>query len=125
MGRAISRSLVILGTLALSVAAHGAQRTITGTVTGMEVPTPKFGTPAETILFQLSNPPPATGCTLPTNGWFAFSPTTVTDAQTRKNLLATLLTAKATGVNVLVVYDDAGANCDPFGYPAPTVILVQ
>ena len=124
MGRAISRSLVILGTLALSVAAHGAQRTITGIVAGMELSTPK-SPGVETILFQLSNPPPATGCALPANGWFAFSATTVTDAQARRDLLATLLTAKATGGSVLVVYDDAGANCDPFGYPAPTIILVQ
>jgi hypothetical protein len=117
-------ALVILGTLALSAAANATQRTITGTVTGMEVSAPKF-TATETILFQLSNPPTATGCTGATNGWFAFSPTTVTDAQTRKNLVATLLTARVTEINILVLYDDAGANCDPFGYPAPYLIIMQ
>jgi hypothetical protein len=115
---------VILGTLALSVAANATQRQVTGTVTGMEVSSPKF-TAAETILFQISNPPPVTGCTFAANGWFAFSPTTVTDAQTRKNLLATLLTARVTEINVLVLYDDAGAYCDPFGYPAPYLVLLQ
>ena len=124
MGRAMHCALVALGTLGLSVAAHATSRTIVGTITGMEVSTPKF-TAANTVLFQLSNPPTATGCTLATNGWFAFSPTTVTDQDTRKNLVATLLTARVSGLNVLVLYDDAGANCDPFGYPAPYLIIMQ
>jgi hypothetical protein len=36
-----------------------------------------------------------------------------------------IITARTTALNVLVVYDDAGANCDLFAYPAPHVILLQ
>jgi hypothetical protein len=124
VGRVTHFTLVILGTLALSVAANATKRTITGTVTGMEVSAPNYEA-AETIEFQISNPPTATGCTGATNGWFAFSPTTVPDPQTRKNLLAFLLTAKAAAINVLLLYDDAGANCDPVGYPAPYTIILE
>jgi len=69
--------------------------------------------------------PAATGCALPNNGWFAFSPTTITDAQTRKNFVAFVVTAKSQGSSVILVYDDAGGRCDPFGYPAPYQIIVS
>ena len=124
MGRIMYCTLVLLGTLALSVTANATHQTIAGTVTGIEVDAPSFGA-VQTIAFQLSNHPTATGCKGATNGWFSFSPTTVTDAQTRTNLLATLFAARISGINVLIVYDDAGANCDPFGYPAPYLILMQ
>lgn len=43
---------------------------------------------------------------------FVISPTTVTDVQTRKNMLAILLTAKATGAPLQVAYDSTGGFCD-------------
>lgn len=44
--------------------------------------------------------------------YFAISPATVPDAQTRKNMVAANLSAKLTGATVEVAYDSTGATCD-------------
>jgi hypothetical protein len=80
------------------------------------------GVAVETISFQLSVVPPVTGC--PNNkGIFAFSSSSVTDAASLNDMKTWLLTAKASGAEVLVVYDNAGAHCDPnLGYAVPLAI---
>ena len=69
----------------------------------------------ETFVFQISNQP-ATTCS---SGYsqFLVSPASVPDAATRRNMLAILMTAKATGAEVQVAYDNANGYCDQ-GSPA-------
>ena|SRR5690242_13657083 len=105
---------------AVCVPTWATTRTITATIVGMSV-TAAY---PETTLFQISPIPAATACVLGNNGWFAFSPATIADAQTRKNFVVFVVTAKSQGSSVLLVYDDAG-GCDPFGYPAPSQIVVH
>jgi hypothetical protein len=62
----------------------------------------------ETTLFQLSTQP-TVACPL---HYFGISPATVPDANTRRNMVAAILTAKATGATVEVAYDSTGAFCD-------------
>jgi hypothetical protein len=63
----------------------------------------------EEVIFSLSNQP-STACT--STGFFAITPATVNDAQTRKNFFAMLLLAKSTGASIQVTYDSTGAYCD-------------
>jgi hypothetical protein len=84
--------------------------TVTGTVAYVQQIGPSIGTPTETLAFALTNQP-----SIDCSGFQAFtiSPTTVPDAQTRKNMLAMLLTAKASGAAVVVGYDsNAGGFCE-------------
>ena len=60
----------------------------------------------EEVFFSLSNQP-STACI--STGFFAITPATVNDAQTRKNFFAMLMMAKAIGA---VTYDSTGAYCD-------------
>jgi hypothetical protein len=113
-------TLLILAGLTASVPAAAVTRVITAAVVAMS----GIAAQPETTLFQINSLPAATGCAGANNGWFAFSPTTITDAQTRKNFVAYLIVAKTVGTSVLVVYDDAGGHCDPFGYPAPFQIEI-
>jgi hypothetical protein len=64
----------------------------------------------ETVVFDLTNMPTATWCSGFHN--FAISPSSVTDAQTRKNMIAMLLSAKATGAQIQVGFDNTGGFCD-------------
>jgi len=64
----------------------------------------------ETFVFTLDNPPNTTWCG-PYHS-FAISPATISDAQTRKNMVAILLTAKASGGRVQVAFDNTGGFCD-------------
>ena len=78
------------------------------------------GSTPEVVSFQVSNMP-NTGC--PAGGWFLFTPSDVSDAQTRKNMLATLFAAKLTGVSINVVYSNT--VCDAaFGYAVPIAIIM-
>ena len=63
----------------------------------------------EEVFFSLSNRP-STACI--STGFFAITPATVNDAQTRKNFFAMLMLAKATGAQIQVTYDNTGAYCD-------------
>jgi hypothetical protein len=82
------------------------------------------GTSAEQVTFTMSFPAQTTGCTNPyqPNQIFAFNPTDIVDAQTRKNMLAMLMSARATGSAVTVDWDDAGAYCDSSGFPIPMYV---
>jgi hypothetical protein len=73
----------------------------TGIVSTVVVVGP-YGNQAGTFIFQLANQP-TTGCS--NNGNFEVSPTTVADAESRRNIFATLLSAKLPGTPVAVVYD--------------------
>jgi hypothetical protein len=44
--------------------------------------------------------------------YFAISPATVPDQQTRKNMIAMLMMAKATGAQVTIAYDNTGGFLD-------------
>jgi hypothetical protein len=76
---------------------------------------------AGTVTFHVSVVPAATGCTL-NNGIFAFSAASVTDAESRRGMLAVLIAAQSQGTPVILVYDDAGRYCDPVGYAVPIAI---
>jgi hypothetical protein len=95
-------------------------RVLTGTLTSVLVQTNLQVLPG-TVTFHMSVVPSATGCPL-NNGIFAFSATSVTDSDSRKGMLAVLLIAQAQGGPVTVVYDDAGAFCDPLGYAVPIAL---
>jgi hypothetical protein len=82
------------------------------------------GSAAETVDFIMSFGAQTTGCTNPdaTNQVFYFSPTDISDAQTRKNMLAVLIAARISGTPVTVDWDNAGANCDANGFPIPLFV---
>lgn len=67
----------------------------------------------QTVFFHISNMP-TTGCAL--NDYFEISAATITDPVVLKNMLATILTAKATGQTVEIGYD-SGASCGPTARP--------
>ncbi len=96
--------------LSLTTPLYAAQTSIVGTV----ILVGPYGNPPGTFVFQLASQP-TTGC--PSNNLFEVSPTSVTDPESRKNIFATLLSAKLTGNPVAVVYD-TGAFCDTMGFPA-------
>jgi hypothetical protein len=98
----------------LSISAPSSHATYNSTVTGIVAYVsqigPSIGTPTETIAFALTNQP-SINC----GGYqeFTISPTTVSDAQTRKNMLAILLAAKTSGASVNVGYDNvANGFCE-------------
>ncbi len=83
--------------------------TVTGTITIVQQDSGVLFSP-ETTIFQLSTQPTVTvGCTI---HYFSISPATVPDAQTRKDMVAAILTARATGATVEVAYDNTGGYCD-------------
>lgn len=97
--------------------AGAANQQLTGTISSLVLGVQQQG--AQTISFKLAGQtPPATGCPV-AGSYFTFSPNSVTDAPTRNNMLAVLLTAQATGAQIVVTYDDSGKYCDPFGFPSP------
>ena len=99
--------------------AQATYQTISGTITQIVVNS-TTSAPAETIDFKLSSMPSATGCS--GNGFFEFNTTSVTDANTRKNMVAALYAARTSGATVSVVYDDSGKFCATFGYAVPVAI---
>jgi hypothetical protein len=115
----------ILGAIALAslvAPGHATTRSVTGTISNVIVEPGTIGAvTTETVTFMISSPPAATGCTA-NNGIFAFSSQSIADAPTRNHMVAWLLSAKASGAQVTVVYDDAGRLCDPLGYAAPIAI---
>jgi len=102
---------------ALTTPLYAAPTGIVGTV----VVVGPYGDQAGTFIFSLSNQP-TTGCS--NNSYFEVSPTTVTDAESRRNIFATLLSAKLTGTRVDVVYD-TGSFCDTMGFPAIYSVALQ
>ena len=90
-----------------------------GTVTHIQQESPGLPSSPETFLFQISGQP--TGLCGPFN-FFIISPNSVTDAQTRKNMVAMVLIAKAMGSQITVAYDSTGASCDQ---QYPVVYYIQ
>jgi hypothetical protein len=105
-------SLVTLGVaLSTSIPANATYNaTVIGTVynvTQMSTGLTQYS--PETIVFQLTNGTPSV---CPSGAYFIISPDSVTDGQTRKNMVAMLFMAKATGATIEVAYDNAGGFCD-------------
>jgi hypothetical protein len=117
MGKAIS-AILALSILICSTPSHAKLVFTSGTVISVFVG--GVGS-TESVNFTMSFGPQTTGCTNPssTNQVFIFNPTDITDAQTRKNMLALLLAARTSGTPVIVDWDDAGAHCDASGFPIP------
>jgi|SRR6185437_9890649 len=119
MSRAIASALAALTVLGVSTNAQ-AFSTASGTVVNLTVDANVLQTGAEVVSFQVTNMP-NTGC--PAGGWFLFTPSDISDAQTRKNLLATLYAAKLSGNSVNVVYSNT--LCDAvYGYAVPIAIIM-
>lgn len=120
MRRAVVSTLVSLAALGMSTTALAQYSTATGTVINLVVSSTAGSPQPEEISFQVTNMP-NTGCT--NGGWFFIAPSAVADAQTRKNLLATLFVAKTTGASVNVVYSNT--FCDSgSGYAIPIAIIM-
>lgn len=117
---------IALGTLlagAISMSAFATYNaTAVGTVRFITQMGPGLQYAPETVVFQISNQP-ATTCS---SGYsqFLISPASVPDAQTRKNMLAILMTAKASGAQVQVAYDNTNGYCDQ-GSPAVYYLSLQ
>lgn len=119
MRRAIVSALAAFTVLVMSMTAQ-AFSTATGTVVNLVVDSTAAGSAPEEISFQVSNMP-NTGC--PSGSWFFFTPTDVTDAQTRKNMVATLLAAKLSGASINVVYSNTVCDAGS-GYAIPIAIIM-
>ena len=109
-----------VGMMSVTAPALAANSTASGNVINLVVDSTEGGSGPEIVSFQLTNMPD-TGC--PNGTWFIFDPTDVTDAQTRKNLLTTLLAAKLTGASVEVVYSSSVCSAT-FGYAVPIAIIM-
>ena len=121
------RKLLVLLAAALIVATTPASAVYNDNITGHVVfvmqTTPGAGYVAETIQFKLDNMPAVT-CIPGGFSQFGYSPSSVPDAQTRKNFLSLLLTAKASGATVTVAYDhNAGGFCDQGVYGIYYIVL--
>jgi hypothetical protein len=121
------RKAAISAILALSILVFAtpsqAKLTFTaGTVVGLFVS--GAGSAPESVSFTMSFGPQTTGCSNSggTNQVFVFNPTDITDAQTRKNMLALLMAARISGTPITVDWDTAGADCDAGGYPIPLYV---
>ena len=113
MKKMLTRFGAALGlTLACTPASADYNSTVQGTLTwveqiGGQSPGMIAGLAAGSIRFKLDNQP-----TVNCNGWNAFViPPTGIDESTRKNMLAMLLAAKASGASVVVAYDSTGNGC--------------
>jgi hypothetical protein len=89
--------------------------TITGHVISIQPLTPGAGYSGAAFAFTLDSGP-ATGCV--SGGWkqFIISSASVPDLETRKNLIAAVMMAKAAGSSVVVGYDSTGGFCDQGSY---------
>jgi hypothetical protein len=126
MRKSIASAIVLaLSSLACSAPSHAATTYVTGTISGLYVYSNVINA-AETVLFVLSVGPITTGCSNGSgsgNPTFSFDPADVSDAQSRKNMLAMLYAARTSGLPISVSYDNAGAHCDTqFGFAIPLVI---
>jgi len=107
-------AVALLGGLGASFVASATQVVATGTVTQLQQNTTADGYTAGTFSFQLSGQPSVPACGT-RGGWFVVSSNSISDAQTRINIFALLLTASTAGTQVSVLYDNAGALCDQTG----------
>jgi len=110
--RSIPRTAVAL--LATTCCLAPAHATYNATVTSevefiQQMSSSLPGSTPESVSFKLIGQPTVTCGPFQQ---FIISPTSVPDAQTRKNMLAILIAAKATGAQVQVAYDNTGGFCD-------------
>ena len=119
MRRSTLAAILALSALTCSVPGYAKLVFKAGTVINVFVS--GVGSPAETITFAMSFAAQPTGCTNPnqTAQTFVYTPTDITDAQTRKDMLTLLLAARTSGIPMTVDWDDAGAHCDASGFPIP------
>jgi len=119
-------ALVILAIFAAQGPANAATAVAIGTIVTLSASSNISAPAAEMVIFNLSTQPAAsaTGCSAPAP-YFAISAASVTDAATRRDMLAVLMAARVAGLTVLVSYDNAGAYCDVTGYPAVYTIMIQ
>jgi hypothetical protein len=89
--------------------------TITGHIVSVQPLTPGAEYTGAAFAFTLDSGP-ATGCV--PGGWhqFIISSASVPDTETRKNLIAVVMAAKAEDSSVVVGYDNAGGFCDQGSY---------
>ena len=119
-------TIVIFGLTALLVhipATATYNATVIGTISTLQQMGTNVGYTAETTTFSLTNQP----STLCSAGYrqFSISPATITDAQTRRNMIAMLLLAKASGASIQVAYDmNNNGYCDQ-GMPGVYYITVM
>lgn len=83
--------------------------TVTGPVDFVTQFAPALGYAPETLAFTVGNQPHVSCAQYQ---YFVISPNSVTDAQTRKNMMTIVLEAKATGGQIEVAYDSTGGFCD-------------
>ena len=107
----------------IAVPAHAAIQTLTGTISVLSTPSTTGNIPG-VVDIVLNVSLPATGCPGGTRG-FEFDSTSVTDAQTRNNMLALLAGAKFAGATVSILYDDGSANCSVHGFAVPYSIQLD
>lgn len=121
MHRAVVSAFVALIALGVSMTARAQNNsTVSGNVINLLIGSTIQASEPEGIAFQIANMP-NTGCS--NGGWFVINPAAVTDANTRKNLVATLLGAKLAGVSVNLVY--SSTVCDSTsGYAIPIAIII-
>lgn len=119
MRKAAISAILALTALICSMPSQAKLVFMTGTVLSVFVG--GVGDTAESVNFIMSFGPQTTGCTNPdtTNQVFVFNMNTIPDAQTRKNMLTLLLAARTSGMPLTVDWDNAGAHCDPGGFPIP------
>src|SRR5690348_10763464 len=93
-GLAVSLALVV------SIPAHATYNaTATGSVSVVQQMSTSLPYSPETVIFQLATGQPS-ACPGSGGTYFVISPNSMTDAQTRKNTLAMLLMARATGASI-------------------------
>jgi len=123
---ALRISVSLLVALVTMPAFAGYNATVHGTVNYIQqMSTSLPPNTSETLIFALSGQP-ALSCGSGFNA-FIISPASVTDAQTRKNMIALLMLAKSTGAQIYIGYDSASApgnSCDQ-GYPIVYWLEVQ
>lgn len=118
----VSAILIVICALVSQQAIAVYNATVTGNIVFIQQDGPNVGYAAETINFRLDNQP-TVNCG---SGFqqFSISSGTVSDAQTRKNMLSMLMMAKATASQVTVGYDGTGGFCDQ-GMPGVYYIVLR
>lgn len=108
----------------LSANAHATYNaTSTGTVKSIQQSSPSVGATPGTFYFQISTQP-TVNCGA-ASGYFIVSPNSVSDAQTRINFLAILMSAQATGSQVEVAYDSTGGFCDQGAVGVYYIVIIS
>ena len=119
----MSMAIASLVSSLLATSAYATLRTQQGVITVLAVPSTVGNIPG-VVDIVLDQPLAATGCPGGTRG-FEFDSNSVTDADTRKGMLAVLVGAKLAGANVTIVYDDGNTFCSTHGFAVPYSIQLN